>query len=249
MGTSGLDDAIAPQWKTAYESIPVLATSTPTKEVFVAATPDFALASYRSAFADDKVGTREQLATDGIGTYLDPFSCPETSDRPAAEFSSVWDSLRDVGVIFDAQQKAEEVIKDQESALNAIKEAKTGEGLKILWWDSETESPYVGAGAGGPAMIMEAVSGTNLFADQEGSWQNVSWETIVAGDPDVIVLADASWSTAQEKIDFISADPVLKELTAVKEKAFITIPFSQTTAGVTLIDGATALSDALAARK
>lgn len=63
----------------------------------------------------------------------------------------------------------------------------------------------------------------------------------------MIVLADASWSTAQSKIDYISNDPALKNLKAVQNKRFITVPFSQTTPGATLVDGAKSVSDQLAA--
>ncbi|MEZ5090215.1 MAG: hypothetical protein R2719_11160 [Micropruina sp.] len=68
----------------------------------------------------------------------------------------------------------------------------------------------------------------------------------IKADPDVIVLADASWSTAKAKIAYLEADPVLKKLKAVKAKAYVTIPFSESTPGIRLVDGATTVSDQIA---
>ena len=62
----------------------------------------------------------------------------------------------------------------------------------------------------------------------------------------MIVLADASWSTAEEKIAYLEKDPVLSQLTAVEQESYVTIPFSESTPGVRLADGAVAVSEQLA---
>ncbi|MDK9659409.1 ABC transporter substrate-binding protein [Propionibacterium freudenreichii] len=246
-GTAYLDDKVADKYKDAYASIPVLADKYPTKEVFAQAKPDFALASYASAFSDKAVGTRDELEQQGIPTYLDPFACDNKADRAQVSFDNVWSSLGDIAKLFGQPGNATTVIDAQKTELDAVKQAKAGDGQKVFWWDSQTDTPFTGGNAGGPALVMQSVGATNAFADVDGAWANVPWEKVVAADPDVIVLADASWSTSQSKIDYISNDPALKNLKAVQNKRFITVPFSQTTPGATLVDGAKSVSDQLAA--
>lgn len=247
VGTAYLDDKVDSRWASAYAAVPVLSDKYPTKEVLAAAKPDLVMASYASAFADKAVGTRDQLQAQGAATYLDPFACPNQADRPAATFDAVWASLTGIATLFGRPQAAQSVVAAQRTSLQSVQSAKAGSGLKVFWWDSETASPYAGGNTGGPAMIMQAVGATNVFASLNKNWDNVSWEQVVAANPDVIVLADASWSTAQSKIDYIQADPTLSQLAAVKAKRFVTIPFSQSTPGATLIDGAVSVSKQLQA--
>lgn len=66
-------------------------------------------------------------------------------------------------------------------------------------------------------------------------------------DPDVIVLVDASWSKADQKLYDLCRYNVTRNLRAVQNRAFIVIPFSSSTLGVRV--GATAfnLAEAMAA--
>ncbi len=127
----------------------------------------------------------------------------------------------------------------------AVGQTPPGKGVKVMWWDSETKAPFVGACCGGPAMLMREVHATNVFADVKGSWGNVNWETVAARDPDVIVLVDASWDTAASKRKAILANPALRSVTAVRERRFVVVPFSDSTPGVRSADGVQLLADGL----
>jgi iron complex transport system substrate-binding protein len=54
----------------------------------------------------------------------------------------------------------------------------------------------------------------------------VNRETLLASDPDVILLADAEWSPASRKRYLLTRDPVLSQLRAVRENRLIDIPFT-----------------------
>ena len=69
---------------------------------------------------------------------------------------------------------------------------------------------------------------------------------MIKADPDYIVFADASWSTAASKQAYMEADPALSQLKAVKNKAYITVPFSESTPGIRLVDGAEKVSEQIA---
>ena len=92
---------------------------------------------------------------------------------------------------------------------------------------------------------MESVGLTNIAANVEGRWADLAWEAVVTADPDVIVINDAGWSTAEEKIAYMEADPVLSQLRAVKEQRYVTVPFSETILGVRFVDGVERLAAGL----
>lgn len=246
-GTAYRDGQVAKRWREAYHSVPVLSEEYPPKETFVAARPDFAYASYGSAFEAENVGTRTELAAHGIPTYLSPFGCPQETYQPEVSFEAVWGEITDIARIFGVPERAQELIQHQRQVLQQLRQESAGEGITVLWYDSKTKSPYVGVGGGGPQLILDAVGATNIFGEiDKGGWQTVSWEQVVAKDPEVIVLADAAWSSAQKKIDYLESDPVLSQLTAVQQQRYIVVPFSASTPGVRLVDGAQIVAEGLA---
>lgn len=70
VGTAYLDDAILPQYESAYASIPILSDNYPSQEVLFGVEPDFVYGVYRSAFNDEAAGSRAELAELGIASYL-----------------------------------------------------------------------------------------------------------------------------------------------------------------------------------
>lgn len=245
-GTAYLDDEVPDKWKEAYESVPVLAEEYPDHETVLSSEPDFVYASYVSAFGEEAAGSRESLADLGVASYLSPFGCEDADARPPVEFEHVWAEIADIGRAFGVTERAEELIAEQRASIADLGTEAVGEGLDIFWFDSGDRTALAGVGGGGPQLIIDAVGGTNVFADAEGGWSEVSWEDVIAADPDVIVLAEAAWSSAQEKIDYLENDPVLSQLRAVREKAYATVWYSESTPGARLADGAASLAEQLA---
>lgn len=248
VGTAYLDSPIPEKWKKAYDSVKVLAEKYPAKEVFLAAKPDVAFASYSSAFGNKGVGSREELAKQGIKTYVSVFACEDKKLVAEGSFENVWKEVKDIAAIFGKPAAADKLIQEQKDELAKLKQENAGKDKKILWLDSVGEkdgAPFVGAGKGGPQLVMSAVGATNVFSGLDGSWKTTSWEEFIKADPDVIVVIDAEWSPAQSKIDNMIKDPALAKLKAVAEKKFVVIPFANSTAGINLVEGAKQLSQGL----
>lgn len=242
VGTAYLDDEIPRKWRAAYRSVPVLAREYPQREELVAAAPDFVYASYASAFDAKVAGSRIELEQAGTPAYLSPFGCDDAARQPRASFDAVWDEVDAVAAAFGVPERGERLRREQEDRLAAVREGGSGTGLEALWFDSGRRAPLVGGGAGGPQLVLDAVGAENVFADVDADWAEGSWEDVVAADPDVIVLADADWDRARDKIAHLRRDPVLSRLTAVRERRFVTVPFSESTVGVRLVDGAAAVA-------
>lgn len=248
VGTAYLDDAIPEKWKAAYDSIPVMAKEYPDHETLLKADPDFVYAAYASAFGKDGVGTQPELDKLGVPTLLSLFGCDD-GDKPSegepVSFETVWKEIDIVANVFGVSDRAERIREEQAEQLAALKTQNAGKGLEVFWYDSGDKTPYTGTGQGGPQLVLDAVGATNAFAHIENGWSDVPWEQVVEADPDVIVLADASWSRAAEKIAYLKKDPVLSKLRAVQAESFATLPFSETTPGVRLADGAEHLAEQL----
>lgn len=245
-GTAYLDDTIAAQWQAAYAQIPALDEKDyPSREALLETKPDLVLASYSSAFEDKAVGTHESFDALGIATYVSPFACKDKSTRPAVSWDSIATEITDYGTLFGREADADAVVAQMRQTLSGIETTAAANGRSVFWYDSGTDTPYIGGNAGGPQLIIDAVGGTNIFAGSDGAWLDGSWETVLAANPDVIVLADASWDTAEAKKDYLRNDPSLKDLKAVRDDAFVVVPFSASTPGPRLIEGATLVAEQL----
>lgn len=246
-GTAYLDDEVPAKWKTAYDSVKVLSKEYPDHETVLATKPDFIYGSYASAFDKENAGTQTELAKLGIASFTSLFGCGENSPSADVSFESVWDEVDLVAKAFGSPERAKAIRAEQKKTLETLATGKVGAGLDVFWFDSGDKTAFAGAGEGGPQLILDAVGANNVFADLKGGWADVSWEKVIASDPDVIVLADAAWSSADDKIAMLEKDPALSKLTAVKNKQYVVLPFSESTPGVRLVDGAVAVADGLGA--
>jgi len=97
---------------------------------------------------------------------------------------------------------------------------------------------------GAPNLIMQESGLTNLFGTRSGSWTCVNVSDVVAADPDVVIIVDATWDTALSKIDFLHNHSELRGARFIQQADYIKIPFSASTLGPR--NGAAALDIAAA---
>ena len=248
IGTAYLDDAILPEYADAYRAIPVLAKEYPSKEKLLEVEPDFVYGSFASAFGEEGAGDRAGLRGLGIGSYLSPAGCPPDTKPATLTIDNVFDEIREVAAIFGVPDRATTLIDGQRDRIDtAVAAAKPRAATSVFWWDDGTDVPSSGACCGAPGMIMSAIGVRNVFADVTGSWGDTNWETVIERNPDVIVLIDAEWSRATAKRAFLEASPTLRDLPAVRDKRFITIPFSATSAGIRNVTAIEGLASGIAA--
>ena len=246
IGTAFADGPVPDEYAAAYDAIPVVSDKVPGQEALLGLAPDFVYAGWESSFSADGVGDRAALTNLGITTYVSPAACKAEGYMPdPLTFDEVEDEIRQVAAIFGVPERAEELIAQQEATLESA--TKPSDETTALWYSSGSDTPYVGAGIGAPQMIMDAAGLTNIFADVHDTWTSAGWEQVVAADPDVIVLVDASWNSAQKKIDLLESNPATSQLTAVREQRYLTVPFAAGEAGVRNADAVASLGDQLAA--
>ena len=83
---------------------------------------------------------------------------------------------------------------------------------------------------------------TNIGSAIDDAWGPMSWEAVAEADPDVIVLVDSPWNSAEKKKALLAAGPVTKQLGAVRSASYVVVPFPATEAGVRTVAAAAQLA-------
>ncbi|TFD64372.1 putative F420-0 ABC transporter substrate-binding protein [Cryobacterium ruanii] len=236
VGSAFLDGPLPETLAAAGADLNVISDFLPSQEAVLGLNPDFIYGGWESNFSADGVGERPALADLGVGSYVSPAACKGDFMPQPLTFDTVFAEIDEAGAIFGASLAADELVSTLEGDLAAL-EPNTAE-ISALWYSSGTTTPYVGAGIGSPAMIMEAAGLTNIFADVNDTWTSVGWESIIEANPSVIVLVDATWNTAAAKIAQLESDPATQVLGAVKKRRYIILPFASTEAGLRNVEAA-----------
>ena len=175
------------------------------KEQVLALEPDLVISTWSGGFSGDLgMATRDDLAAAGINSFVTPSNCangktdPTPEEQAAYESQSYEDSfdlIRQFGVIFDVQDKAEGVIAAAEERIAAIAKPTGGDPLKVL-----VAYPSMGTMMGldvpsvfaGPLMdsIIEAAGGVNSFDGFKtvNDSMSINAEALAAADVDVLVI-------------------------------------------------------------
>ncbi|HEV7742120.1 MAG TPA: putative F420-0 ABC transporter substrate-binding protein [Pseudolysinimonas sp.] len=242
VGTAFQDGPVPSQWADAANGVPAISDFMPSEEAVLDLEPDLVYSGWESAFAADAAGERSELARLGVASYVQPAACRSAQVPGKLDFDEIFREIGEVASIFRVSDA--DLIAEQKQQLDAI--TPDDRGLTALWYSSGTDTPYVGAGIGAPELVLETAGLTNIAADIDQTWTSLGWESIVAADPDVIVLIDADWNTAQSKIDMLESNPATANLTAVKHNRYIVLPFASSEAGVRTVS---AVADVLAQLK
>lgn len=236
VGTSYLRDWVHPDFQAAYDKIPVLAEKYPSHEVILGTETDFVYAAFVSAWErEDVAGPRDALLKLGIGSYQSAANCKDGK----VTVEDVFEDFLKIGQIFGVTERAEAYVEEQRARLAEIR-AKVGQRdpkVTVFIYDGGTDSPYAAVGTGMGNALVEEAGGINIFADVEGLYATVNWETVVERDPDVIVLFDMpGWSTAAEKIEYLEGNEALHSIKAVQNKRYVEVRFTVANPGIYTID-------------
>jgi len=244
VGSAFLDGPLPASLADAGADLNVISDFVPGQEAVLALTPDFVYGGWESNFSAEGVGERAALADLGIGSYVSPAACKGDAMPDPLTFDTVFAEIDEAGALFGATDAAAELVAEQEAELAALEPVTAG--TTALWYSSGTDTPYVGAGIGAPQMILDAAGLTNIFADVQDTWTSAGWESVVEANPDVIVLVDATWNTADSKIALLEGNPATAGLDAVVNHRYITVPFAAGEAGIRNVEAAAAIIDQVA---
>ncbi len=244
IGTAFSDGPVPDEFAAAASGLEVLSEKVPSQEATLAAEPDLIYAGWESNLTAEGAGDRDTLAKLGVASYVAPAACKGEGYMPnPLTFDEVFREFEEAGAVFGVPDAAADLVATQRAALDAIE--PSGAGLTALWYSSGDDTPFVGAGIGAPQMIMAAAGLANIAAGVEDTWTSMGWEAIVAANPDVIVLVDAAWNTAEHKIAQLESSAATAALPAVQQQRYLIVDFPATEAGVRNVDAVASLVDQL----
>ncbi len=226
---------VLPELAEKNAKVPVLTVEIPTLESILAKNPDFVAAQIQLLMGpSSKVAKREDFESVGINTYLSPGMCAtkqNTGDIYGSRstlwnMAYVYEEIADFAKIFNVEDRGQQVINDFKKRESALRKAfpKGKKDLSFVFWfssSSPTADAYVGGKNGASGFIADLLGGHNAITT-ETEWPTVSWESIIAANPDVIVVTSLDrnrWKldSAEEKIKFLKSDPAVSQLDAVKK--------------------------------
>jgi iron complex transport system substrate-binding protein len=212
IGTSLRDHSRGPlpEFAADYARIPELTYSHATREAVITSGADFIYG------IDWEFGggiETEELAEYGMTVYM----------NAAKTLEQQYQEIRDIGRIFQVEERAGAFIAGQEARIQAVREKTAGRSIKVLVYDHGSAGVFTAGGTNFASLLLELAGGENIFGDMtEREWFTVSFEEVLAREPDVIIIHDYDVPPVEEKIAEIKGG-ILAQLDAVRNDRFVII--------------------------
>ncbi|MGI5905869.1 MAG: ABC transporter substrate-binding protein [Candidatus Pararuminococcus gallinarum] len=201
------------EYADAVNAIPQLNYSSATREAIISSGADFIYA------LDWEIGEEgcniEEVAQYGMTVYV----------NSATTLEEQYQEILDIGAIFGVEQVAEAFVADQKARIEAVQEKLSGQKpVEVLIYDSGNDGVFTCSGVNFESLLVGLAGGHNIFDDlTEKQWVTVSYEEVLARNPDVILIHDYDSPSVEQKIAEIKANPTLSQLDCVKNDRFATI--------------------------
>jgi iron complex transport system substrate-binding protein len=228
---AGLGDTnVLPGLQKHLKGLNLFSDEFPSFESVLATEPDLVYATFDYTFTGEGIADREKFAELGIDVYQSPSECTgqDAEQTKRLTLDDLYAEIGGVATLFGVKPRGDVLVSDLKRRAATAADGLDAKGVTTAWWYSSTKTPYFAGCCGAPSIMTRAVGTTNVFDDLDQLWPEVSWESLVDRDPDVLVLADltrgSEGDTAAAKIAFLESNPATRELTAVKRKRYIILP-------------------------
>ena len=226
-------------WKTLDEEmranvkqLPELSSKYPTKEVIVGANADFLFAGWNYGMKVGGEVTPETLEPFGVKVYELTESCTHIMKKGKASIDDMYADLLNLGSIFNVEDRAKNLVNDYKAELKSFKSnLETGEPVRAFVYDSGEDTPFTAGLYAMPTALIEAAGGVNVMNGFEKSWGTVTWEEVVAQNPEVVIIVNYGSVTAEQKRAFMMSNPAFANIEAVKNDRFVTLEYVEATPG------------------
>jgi len=202
-----------------------------TLEQLVGLHPDFLFAGWNYGLQAGTNLTPSYLSKFGIKTLVLTESCAYVqSGTSSVSINETYQDLRNLGEIFNVRARAQQVISGMQAEVAAVRAKIAGlKPVKVFDYDSGQSAPVTGPGLSMPTALISLGGGTNIFGSLKQSWTSVSWEQVVAVQPQCIIINDYSTPTVAQKERFLETFSASKNLPAVKNRCFLPLSYDEVT--------------------
>ncbi len=265
-GTALWINPVLPEFAGADAKVERLADNAPSFESVLGKQPDLVVTAYEWMIGPQgAVGTREMFDDAKIPSWVMPTECvgkDNTQSMDGARTAMfnpelVYQGITDLALIFNVEERGKEVVAElkarEAAAVEKAKALNLPDDLSAVFWYSSADieiDPYVAGAYGVPGWMLSTLGVKNVV-DSAEEWPTVGWETIVTADPTFIVAAEMNRrrfpaDDIAVKREFLTSDPVAKEMSAVKADRILTIEANAMDPSIRSIYALERLADALA---
>ena len=187
-GYSGISGwkAVTPEMQSILEGLPELAAKYPSVETLLNANVDFLFAGWDYGMRIGGDLTPQTLQPLGINVYELTESCAFVMKRPAATLEDTYNDLRNLGKIFDVQDRANALIAGMQAQVAEVRKDLPADKPRVFLYDSGEDRAMTSGRLGMPQALIDAAGGRNILDDVDASWTR-------SADRGNTVLASSRW--------------------------------------------------------
>ncbi|MEU7597650.1 ABC transporter substrate-binding protein [Streptomyces sp. NPDC039022] len=241
---------LPPELDARAQRVPVLGKTVIPKEKLLGSGADVYIDTFASMgmMGGAATGpTEEEFAAAGIKhVYLASTACAPRKKVPQRDLSAVEADIRRLGQVTGTSHRAGRLVAEMEKKVSSVRAALADvpaakrPSYFFFDFDAGTKQPVAVCNRQVANAVLTEAGARNIFADCASDFQPVSWEDVVAKNPDWIQLgvrnrgsAAATGKAFDEAEKFLKEFPATAGLRAVREGKFLRIGSEQTTiAGV-----------------
>lgn len=221
----GESDDVLPEVADQFHAIPSLAEEYPTWEQIIDLEPDMVVGGMRSAFDEKEGRSRDALEAEGISTFLFSEYCGEGFP----DLGMLETDYAQLGEVLGVEDGARELIEQITGGLTEIREALDYAGISgtpTFFYDSGEDVPMTIGGVGIGQLVGEYAGADNIFVEGEKPYVKTTWEILGERQPEAIVVLDYGATSADDKIAYLKAQPIMSTTPAIREDRIIVVPLS-----------------------
>ena len=202
-----------PEYADAVNAIPELNHASATREAILTSGADFIYT------LDWEIGDEgcnlDEIPRYGMTAYV----------NAASTLEDQYQEITDLGRIFGIEDRAAAFVEDQKKRIAAVADKlHDRKPVNVLVYDSGNDGVFTCSGSNFESLLIEKAGGKNIFDDLHNKqWVTVSYEEVLARNPDLILIHDYDSPSVEEKIAEIKSNPTLSKLDCVKKEAFASI--------------------------
>lgn len=248
-GLGGSTAALARAYgRDTVADLPVVTPDYPSMENVIATRPDVVVAGWGYGYSQEKRLTPDTLQDHGIASYVLSESCRagDGARGTMPPWEALYADLHNLGAMTGRQARAEDLVAGTRARVQALEEAPQAQDVPTVFlFDSGTKEIFTSGSRGAPQAIIEAAGGRNATGDVRDTWTEVSWERLVASEPDFIAFVDYPGQSFADKVAVLESNPATKDLPAVTQERYLNLPVAAWTSSPLNVDAAEQLRVAL----
>ena len=162
------------------------------------------------------------------------------------DYQGTVDDIRKLGQVLDTVDAAEAIASDMEARRDAVAAAIAGAPSPTVYYEldaSDPARPFAAGSVGFYGQLVDLAGGTNVFGDLPQDFAQVSAESVIQRNPQVIVMADTDSPFNAQTPDMLVARPGWDQIAAVQSGAIYPIQADLLSRpGPRLVDGLESLA-------